>query len=78
MTVLLTERTTSYIMTAEFDENIAVLMSDLVTLANSLIKSAEEKGPNKEELQQILKEKTKGVFPPLASRERFSEGYSRC
>jgi hypothetical protein len=46
----------------EFDENIAVLMSDLVTLANSLIKLAEEKGASKEELQKILKEKTKGIF----------------
>ena len=46
----------------EFDENIAALMSDLVTLANSLIKLAEEKGANKEELQKILKEKTKGIF----------------
>ena len=46
----------------EFDENIAVLMSDLVSLANSLAKLAEEKGANKEELQKILKQKTKGVF----------------
>ena len=46
----------------EFDENIAVLMSDLVTLANSLIKLAKEKGASKEELQRILKEKTKGIF----------------
>jgi NTE family protein len=46
----------------EFDENIAVLMSDLVTLANSLINLAEEKGASKEELQKILKEKTKGIF----------------
>lgn len=46
----------------EFDENIAVLMSDLVTLANSLIKLAEEKGASKDELQKILNEKTKGIF----------------
>jgi NTE family protein len=46
----------------EFDENIAVLMSDFVTLANSLIKLAEEKGASKEELQKILKEETKGIF----------------
>src|SRR4249920_3110539 len=32
----------------EFDENIAVLMSDLVTLAKSLIKVAEENGVKKE------------------------------
>jgi NTE family protein len=53
----------------EFDENIAALMSDLVTLASSLIKLAEEKGAKKEELQRILKEKTKGIFSPLASME---------
>jgi NTE family protein len=46
----------------EFDENIAVLMSDLVTLAISLIKLAEEKGASKEELQKILKKRTKGIF----------------
>jgi predicted acylesterase/phospholipase RssA/vacuolar-type H+-ATPase subunit H len=46
----------------EFDENIAVLMSDLVTLVNSLIKLAKEKGASEEELQKILKEKTKGIF----------------
>lgn len=46
----------------EFDENIAVLMSDLVTLANSLIKLAKENGASKEELQKILTEKTKGIF----------------
>lgn len=46
----------------EFDENIAVLMSDLVTLANCLIKLAEEMGASKEKLEKILKEKTKGIF----------------
>jgi predicted acylesterase/phospholipase RssA len=46
----------------EFDENIASLMSDFVTLANSLVKIAKEKGASKEELQKILNGKTKGVF----------------
>ncbi|MFY9567124.1 MAG: patatin-like phospholipase family protein, partial [Nitrososphaeraceae archaeon] len=46
----------------EFDENIAVLMSDFVTLATSLTKLAEEKGASKGELQKILKGKTKGIF----------------
>ena len=55
----------------EFDENIAILMSYLVALVNTLIKLAEEKGANKEELQKILKEKTKGIFSPLASREHM-------
>lgn len=40
----------------EFDENIAALMSDLVTLVNSLIKLAQEKGASKEDVQKILKE----------------------
>ena len=46
----------------EFDENIAILMSDFVTLVNSLIKLAKEKGANCEELQKILEDKTKGIF----------------
>ena len=33
----------------EFDENIAVLISDLVTLAKSLIKVVEENGVKKRE-----------------------------
>jgi len=52
----------------EFDENIAILMSDFVTLANSLIKLAEEKGASKEELQRILKERTKGIFFSIGNR----------
>ncbi len=46
----------------EFDENIAILMSDFVTLVNSLIKLAKEKGASGEELQKILEDKTKGIF----------------
>ena len=43
----------------EFDEFVAVLISDYATLAKSLMKLAEEKGASKEEVQKILKEKTK-------------------
>jgi NTE family protein len=57
----------------EFDENIAALMSDLVTLANSLIKLAEEKGASKEELQKILKEKTKGIFFSTGKQGRYDD-----
>ena len=57
----------------EFDENIAVLMSDLVTLANSLIKLAEKKGASKEELQEILKEKTKGIFFSTGKQGRYDD-----
>ncbi|MGA9840829.1 MAG: hypothetical protein WBQ25_00780 [Nitrososphaeraceae archaeon] len=57
----------------EFDENIAALMSDLVTLANSLIKLAEEKGASKEELQKILKGKTKGIFFSTGKQGRYDD-----
>ena len=57
----------------EFDENIAVLMSDLVTLGNSLIKLAEEKGATREELQKILKDKTKGIFFSTGKVGRYDD-----
>jgi NTE family protein len=57
----------------EFDENIAALMSDFVTLANSLIKLAEEKGASKEELQKILNEKTKGVFFSIGKQGSYGD-----
>jgi len=57
----------------EFDENIAALMSDFVVLANSLIKLAEEKGASKEELQKILKEKTKGVFFSIGKQGSYND-----
>lgn len=57
----------------EFDQNIAVLMSDLATLANSLIKLAEEKGASKEELQKILNEKTRGVFFSIGKQGRYDD-----
>jgi NTE family protein len=44
----------------EFDEN-GVLISDFMTLAQALLKLAEESGANKEAVQKILNEKTKGV-----------------
>src|SRR5207249_2871240 len=57
----------------EFDENIAVLMSDLVTLASSLIHLAKERGASKEELQKILKEKTKGVFFSISKQGSYDD-----
>ena len=57
----------------EFDENIAILMSDLVALVNTLIKLAKEKGANKEELQKILKEKTKGIFFSTGKQGTFDD-----
>jgi predicted acylesterase/phospholipase RssA len=46
----------------EFDEYVAVLVSDYTTLAESLIKLAEDNGVSKEALQKILNEKTKITF----------------
>ena len=61
MMVLLTERTILYINDrTEFDENVAVLMSDFTTLAQRLLKLAEESGASKEAVQMILNERTKG------------------
>ena len=45
----------------EFDENVAVLMSDFMTLAQRLLKLAEESGASKEAVRKILKQETKGV-----------------
>jgi predicted acylesterase/phospholipase RssA len=45
----------------EFDEYVAVLLSDFQLLASSLIKLAEENGVNKELLQKILQERIKTV-----------------
>src|SRR4249920_202224 len=46
----------------EFDEFVAILVSDYALLAKSLIKLAEENGASKEALQKILKEKTKAFL----------------
>ena len=45
----------------EFDEFVAVLISDHILLGESLIKLAEESGASKEAIQKILKKKTKVV-----------------
>lgn len=50
-----------------FDENMAVLMSDFIRLAKSLIKLAEENGASKESIRRILKEETRLFISPLAS-----------
>jgi hypothetical protein len=46
----------------EFDEYVAVLVSEYTTLAESLIKVAEDNGVSKEALQKTLNEKTKITF----------------
>ncbi len=57
----------------EFDEFVAVLVSDYAILAKSLIKLAEENGASKEALQKILKEKTKVVFPVTGKQGRYDD-----
>jgi NTE family protein len=57
----------------EFDEFVAVLVSDYAILAESLIKLAEENGASKEALQKILKEKTKVVFPATGKQGRYDD-----
>jgi NTE family protein len=57
----------------QFDENVAVLMSDFIRLAKSLIKLAEENGVNKEAIQKILKEETKAVYLATGKHWRIGE-----
>jgi NTE family protein len=57
----------------QFDENVAVLMSDFIRLAKSLIKLAEENGVNKEAIQKILKEETKAVYLATGKHWRIEE-----
>ena len=57
----------------EFDEFVAVLISDYAKLAKSLIKLAEENGASKEEVQKILKEKTKAFFPATGKKGRYED-----
>ena len=57
----------------EFDENVAVLMSDFMTLAQSLLKLAEESGASKKALQKILNERTKGVFFVTRKQGRYED-----
>jgi predicted acylesterase/phospholipase RssA len=57
----------------EFDEFVAVLVSDYAILAKSLIKLAEENGASKESLQKILKEKTKVLFLATGKHGRYDD-----
>lgn len=55
----------------QFDENVAVLMSDFIGLAKSLIKLAEENGVSKEAVRKILKEETKAVYLATGKHWRY-------
>ena len=57
----------------EFDENVAVVISDYVTLAKDLLELAEESGAKKEALQRILNKKTKGVFFVTRKQGRYED-----
>lgn len=57
----------------EFDENVALLISDYITLAQALVKLAEENGASKEALQKILNEKSKGVFFITRKQGRYED-----
>ena len=57
----------------EFDEFVAVLVSDYVLLAQSLIKLARENGASIEAVQKILDEKTKTVFLATGKKGRYDD-----
>jgi NTE family protein len=57
----------------EFDEFVAVLVSDYATLAKSLIKLAEDNGASKEAIQKILKEKTKTIFLATGKKGKYDD-----
>ncbi|MGB8936068.1 MAG: patatin-like phospholipase family protein [Candidatus Nitrosopolaris sp.] len=57
----------------EFDENVAVLMSDFMTLAQRLLKLAEESGASKEAVQMILNERMKGFFFITRKQGRYED-----
>ena len=57
----------------EFDENVAVVISDYVTLAKDLLELAEESGAEKEALQRILNKKTKGVSFVTRKQGRYED-----
>ena len=57
----------------QFDENVAVLMSDFIRLAKSLIKLAEENGASKEAIRKILKEETKAVYLATGKHVKYDD-----
>ena len=56
-----------------FDENVAVLLSDFIELAKSLIKLAEENGASEEALRNLLKAETKSVYLATGKHWRFED-----
>ena len=56
-----------------FDENVAILLSDFIRLAKTLIKIAEENGTSKEVLQKTLMEETRAVYLATGKHWRFDD-----
>ena len=56
-----------------FDENVAILLSDFIRLAKTLIKIAEENGTSKEVLQKALKEETRAVYLATGEHWKFDD-----
>ena len=56
-----------------FDEQVAILLSDFIGLAKSLIKLAEEKGASEEALRKLLKAETKSVYLATGKHWRFED-----
>ena len=56
-----------------YDENVAVLVSDFIRLAKTLIKLAEENGVSKKVIQKILEEETNAVYLATGKRWRFED-----
>lgn len=57
----------------EFDENVAVLLSDFIRLAKTLIKLAEANGVSKEILQKTLQEETRAIYLATGKHWRFDD-----
>jgi predicted acylesterase/phospholipase RssA len=57
----------------EFDEYVAILVSDYTKLAESLIKLAEDNGVSKEALQKILNEKTRITFFATGKQGKYND-----
>ena len=56
-----------------FDENVAVLLSDFIRLAKSLIKLAKENGVSEDALQKIVNEETRAVYLATGKHWRFED-----
>ena len=56
-----------------YDENMAVLVSDFIRLAKTLLKLAEENGASKEVIRKTLEEETHAVYLATGKRWKFED-----